>query len=50
MTPTPTSDPRSKIVMPRQPRRISPEFAEVLHMLSSLEAKPAVMGQDPSKD
>ncbi len=42
MTPnaTPTADNQAKIVMPRRPRRISPEFAEVLEMLAAFDAKP----------
>jgi len=34
------SDPQTKIVMPKRPRRISPDCAEVLHVLAAFEAKP----------
>lgn len=37
MTPTET---QNKVVMPKRPRRISPDFAEVLHMLASFDAQP----------
>ncbi len=42
MTPTstPTTDAQAKVVLPRRPRRISPDFAEVLQMLAAFETKP----------
>jgi hypothetical protein len=36
MTP---NEPQSKIVLPKRPRRISPDCAEVLHILASFDAK-----------
>lgn len=50
MTPTTTSSGKSASLAPRQPRRLSPEFVELLHMLSSLDSKPtsgtAASGRD----
>lgn len=42
MTPTstPTSETQAKVVLPLRPRRISPDFAEVLHMLAAFDARP----------
>lgn len=36
MTP---NEPQAKIVLPKRPRRISPDCAEVLHILASFDAK-----------
>lgn len=36
MTP---NDPQAKIVLPKRPRRISPDCAEVLHILASFELR-----------
>jgi hypothetical protein len=49
MTPTstPTSDTQAKVVLPRRPRRISPDFAEVLQMLAAFDARPDA-GKTPS--
>jgi hypothetical protein len=51
MTPTstPTSDTQSKVVLPRRPRRISPDFAEVLQMLAAFDTRPDVVKPTPDK-
>ena len=46
MTP---SEPQKKIVMPKRPRRISPDFAEVLHVLAAFDAKPEAGPQNSDK-
>lgn len=46
---TPTSDAQAKVVLPRRPRRISPDFAEVLHMLDAFDAKPDLAKTEPDK-
>jgi len=46
MTP---SEPQKKIVMPKRPRRISPDFAEVLLMLAAFDAKPDAGSSTPEK-
>ena len=52
MTPTASSNSQASTstAAPRQPRRLSPEFAELLHMLSSLDAKPATGTVKSGKD
>lgn len=46
MTP---NDHQSKIVLPKRPRRISPDCAEVLHVLAAFEAKPD-QSRNPGSD
>jgi hypothetical protein len=51
MTPTATpAQQPSSLAQARTPRRLSPEFAELLHMLSSLDAKPMAGNAKSSKD
>jgi len=46
MTP---SEPQAKIVLPKRPRRISPDCAEVLHILASFDANPNAIKSQSDK-
>ncbi|MFT3673083.1 hypothetical protein [Aestuariivirga sp.] len=46
MTP---SEPQAKIVLPKRPRRISPDCAEVLHILASFDANPNAIKSQSEK-
>ena len=52
MTPTTAqkSQTTSPLTTPRQPRRLSPEFAELLHMLSSIDNTSGTTKPSPGKD